>query len=504
MKKVERYKRVEMVRNGMERESPFELFLPTYKLKMFDKLKIWLRGDSNWKAEQELDGLGKNDAFLADAMEGYRSLPEADHSKAVNDLKAKLNSKYSKKKRGIVWWNYAAAAAVIGVIGLFFWIQRSPVESGVIAEVATPVEESTPARPEEKSLDTRAFKNETIASPIDDSKDKETANAEKFSPPIASNESVRKQADLKLDPSNIEAGIIEEQDLAEADEEEAKLVIVEPEPTIIESEDMAIELADAPIQVAERDKDEVYKNEEYLPAAPLAKAATKEMAGADIAVESRQEEAYDEISNKKANTAQDNVSQSQQVINGIVMDLSTGEFLIGANVLIKDSGEGTTTDFDGKFTLKSNQTLPWTLVVSNIGYTDEEIEIKDFNDPLLVRLSEGALLEEVVITSASRSRSKAKRSMDSMSSGPQPQSSFKKLERYIRKKMNYPDDASRRGVEGGVIVRFYINADGKPEQLSTLNSIGHGCDEEAMRLIKEGPKWKPANRWATYTVKFKL
>ncbi|MFT5386800.1 MAG: hypothetical protein ACI81W_004218, partial [Saprospiraceae bacterium] len=99
---------------------------------MFDKLKIWLRGDSNWKAEQELDRLGKNDAFLGDAMDGYRTMPESDHTKAVETLKARL-AKRTKKKQGFIYWrSIAAAAAMVGVIGLFFWTQRDFGKSEVL------------------------------------------------------------------------------------------------------------------------------------------------------------------------------------------------------------------------------------------------------------------------------------------------------------------------------------------------------------------------------------
>jgi hypothetical protein len=36
-----------------------------------------------------------------------------------------------------------------------------------------------------------------------------------------------------------------------------------------------------------------------------------------------------------------------------------------------------------------------------------------------------------------------------------------------------------------------------------LDSLGSGCDEEAIRLLKEGPEWSPAGVTA-YSIEFKL
>ncbi|MFT5766119.1 MAG: TonB family protein, partial [Saprospiraceae bacterium] len=190
-------------------------------------------------------------------------------------------------------------------------------------------------------------------------------------------------------------------------------------------------------------------------------------------------------------------------LNGTVTENATGESMIGASILLKGTAEGTITNVDGNFALQSNQALPWKIVVSYTGYADQELVVNSMEDPLIITLNNNNLaLSEIVVSG--RGEKRQKRSMDDSIQNPEPQSSFRKLERYIKKNLKYPEIARQNGVAGAVIVRFFINADGKPEQLSVLGSLGSGCDEEAMRLMEEGPKWTPVNTWATYSVKFKL
>ncbi len=73
-----------------------------------------------------------------------------------------------------------------------------------------------------------------------------------------------------------------------------------------------------------------------------------------------------------------------------------------------------------------------------------------------------------------------------------PEGGQNKFDRYVRKNIRYPSEASENGVEGSVRVSFSVGADGKLSQFRIIDGIGFGCDEEAIRLIKEGPKWEPA------------
>lgn len=90
---------------------------------------------------------------------------------------------------------------------------------------------------------------------------------------------------------------------------------------------------------------------------------------------------------------------AQSVIRGEVLDNKTGESLIGATILVKGTtNEGVQTDYDGIFELKTNRPLPLTLVISYIGYTAQEVEVKNTKERIKVKLSEdGYVIAEVEI-----------------------------------------------------------------------------------------------------------
>ena len=56
------------------------------------------------------------------------------------------------------------------------------------------------------------------------------------------------------------------------------------------------------------------------------------------------------------------ISEAQTTISGSVKDQSTGEPLIGVNIVIQDKMVGTITDTDGNFKLETSSETPFTLI----------------------------------------------------------------------------------------------------------------------------------------------
>lgn len=69
-----------------------------------------------------------------------------------------------------------------------------------------------------------------------------------------------------------------------------------------------------------------------------------------------------------------------------------------------------------------------------------------------------------------------------------------KLMEYIAKNIKYPQIARESGIQGRVFVGFVVEPDGSVSNVKLLRGIGGGCDEEAMRVIKSMPKWKPGKQ----------
>tara|TARA_B110000091_G_scaffold214528_1_gene268732 strand:- start:1204 stop:3855 length:2652 start_codon:yes stop_codon:yes gene_type:complete len=96
---------------------------------------------------------------------------------------------------------------------------------------------------------------------------------------------------------------------------------------------------------------------------------------------------------------------AQTEIKGKVVDAKDSESLPGANVLVKGTSEGASTDFDGLFTLKTTKQFPFTVTVSFTGYDSKTVRVNSASDLSLIRLEQGISLDEVIV-SASRKREK--------------------------------------------------------------------------------------------------
>lgn len=79
------------------------------------------------------------------------------------------------------------------------------------------------------------------------------------------------------------------------------------------------------------------------------------------------------------------------------------------------------------------------------------------------------------------------------------------LSQYLQKNLRYPAAAQRANVAGRVFVSFVVNTDGSIQDVSVLKGLGFGTDEEAQRVVKSMPKWRPGKQSGrAVRVKFNL
>ena len=95
------------------------------------------------------------------------------------------------------------------------------------------------------------------------------------------------------------------------------------------------------------------------------------------------------------------LSSYAQQITGSVSD-DNGIPLPGASVVIQGSSSGTTTDFDGNFSIETSQGS--TLVISYVGYESQQIVVG--SSPINVQLTSDNALDEVVVTALGLTREK--------------------------------------------------------------------------------------------------
>ena len=62
---------------------------------------------------------------------------------------------------------------------------------------------------------------------------------------------------------------------------------------------------------------------------------------------------------------------------------------------------------------------------------------------------------------------------------------------FVAKNVQYPKEAMEKEISGRVLVGFIVEKDGSISETEVVKGIGGGCDEEAVRVVKAMPKWKP-------------
>lgn len=93
--------------------------------------------------------------------------------------------------------------------------------------------------------------------------------------------------------------------------------------------------------------------------------------------------------------------------------------------------------------------------------------------------------------------------------GPTPEfpGGQKALDEYLTTNLKYPAAAQDNGIEGVVEVAFTVKADGTIGAIKIVRMVDPDLEQEAIRLVKNMPKWTPADSGdapASVKVKFTL
>lgn len=92
---------------------------------------------------------------------------------------------------------------------------------------------------------------------------------------------------------------------------------------------------------------------------------------------------------------------AQTTVSGTVTD-DSGEPIPGVNIVVVGKAIGTTTDFDGNFTLETSEDPPFTLRISSIGFTESTARVESTGQVLSITLTEEQTFLDEVVISASR------------------------------------------------------------------------------------------------------
>lgn len=189
-------------------------------------------------------------------------------------------------------------------------------------------------------------------------------------------------------------------------------------------------------------------------------------------------------------------------VRGKVTDPS-GEPLVGATVRVKGTNQGTISDENGDFTLKTDGNRE--LSVDYIGYESVILPADTTKDLLIAMNVDDATLDEVVVVGyGSQPKSSVTGAIMSlkMSGTPQPSIGRKAFRRYLKENLVHPSDKECARAKGKVILTFRVDKDGRPESISVKKGLCASADKEAIRLIEEGPDWTIGDESVEVSIRF--
>jgi TonB family protein len=404
--------------------------------------KYW-KGELSPAEMHALEMKALSDPFLADALEGASQIKPDQFEADVAMLRSQVSN--AGKKVVPLYLRIARVAAGVAAVGLvtYLIVLNLQPASEKIAQKTT-VEQEKP-----KVSNTPASRDSAVNEFQGEERKPETAAKPDIPPQSRASQ---------------EASVPKEGQIAPVTEEK---------PSIFEDSDKESVAEDelAPPLIAN-----IELSKETVREAPVASSPS---ATQDAAI--RKMEGY---VNDKA--------RPKKVISGTVLDSEEGRALPGVNVTIKGTSTGTMTDEQGRYVI-STDSLEAGLLFSFIGYETKELDAGASGNVDVVLEPDIAQLSEVVVVGYGGTRREEGDDTQIIELA-EPAGGKRAFKEYMTQNLRYPEQALNNKVEGRVTVQFTIDPTGKMSDFRVLRGLGYGCDEEVIRLIQQGPRWRPSRK----------
>jgi TonB family protein len=429
---------------------------------------------ADWKADIEKYFSGKlspaemhalerkalDDPFLAEALEGGAMLPSGDFIKDVEELQRAINRKTGTPKSSVWLWPMRIAAGLILLAVSAYFVVHLADKNSKANKDSMALQQSKPALPSTQPFADSVEATETL------SVEEEVQQA-----PAASKDEPKRPA--------------EKEDAQEPED------VVQPE----ESVNDFLALNDDDAEQKKSTDEETQEKINSLPEEEFKKEEISRAKSRAAEGESRRESRDLAVTSPSGAIAPSQVIQANKQVTGKVTDIDDGLPLPGVNVLVEGTSIGTVTDLNGNYQIDipENQN---SLVFSFIGMESKEISVDETkaDDNVNVQLSpDVSELSEVVVTGYGTGEEPA--SMDDIKwEITEPEGGKRVYRNYLEQNIRYPQVAIQNNIEGKVTVQFTVEPNGQLTDFRVIKSLGSGCDDELIRLIREGPKWRPTKR----------
>ena len=437
--------------------------------------KYWT-GKLNVTEMHVMEKAAMDDPFLADAMEGYKNKTTFDSD--LHTLRERLGKRVialapvvSLKQKKFSWLKVAAAIIIVGGIGLLFQqlVFNNKNESAIAdsrkkenqkVDVATDNKQIAPAThgdtqgsfitipPDSPAIKTQQKVSNNLSATISTNSDRDTLE---ITAGLAARE-FKKAGEQRKDSSGGNA--IATAEAGKLNEQVTNRSVAKPG-----------------IDDTSKFRNQYSTGKDAV--APKAKSVEAVAAGRNL------EANFTNRYNYRVVDAQNNPVPFANVMN------------VGDNV-------GTYTDIRGNFNLVSSDSV-LNVQIRSLGYLSKNYKLVPSSQFKSLTLKEDFYARREILDSNRQLVSNATRKDTAELEEPEVGWGF--FNTYVANNIQIPDNIRKKSTASNVELSFDVDKTGQPVNIKvTKSSQCKECDDEAIRLLKEGPKWKKKGKRSKTTI----
>lgn len=399
-----------------------------------DEVLRYLNNQMESEERNAFERLIEKDPFVQEAVEGLEQFNPSDMEHDLHHLSTKFSGKSSRK---LVYVFGAAATLLILVAASFFFITKDNNSNELASEQQM------------KSSEKRTDTLQTI--PIDARDTTYIATAEEEGDSISAEDAIL----TKLDTEPRELAIADKQPSGSSGANESKNLpkgVEIPKPERQE---------DAEMSKASKIVETVQTTEEL---------DLEESKNPPIMIRGLSSSSHD-----------------TNFITGQVLDKSTNEPIPGVSIVAKGSDLGAVTNIDGYYLLKLPDTISYEFTASFVGMKDVNFNSDQQVNNLLMEENDLALDEVVTVGYGKQAEEKSDSLIKRRKA--EPEMGWRDYRDYLKDAIVYPADSTATGRREVVELNVMVEADGTLSDIEVLKTAGEVYTREAIRVVKEGPKW---------------
>lgn len=135
-----------------------------------------------------------------------------------------------------------------------------------------------------------------------------------------------------------------------------------------------------------------------------------------------------------------------------------------------------------------------------IEVANDELELEDLEITIDIEMNQETKIEELAFNEELDGDDLDKEEVDQIfmvvETDAKPKGGIKAFYAYVAEQLqdHYPPAALRMNIEGVVYIQFVIEKDGSITQVEAVKGIGGGCDELAIEVVENSPRWEPGKQ----------